>query len=343
MYTLFEVSEFSQTLCDFLCVCTSVQCEVLRSTFSRESQHTWEHRLRDAIVQTPSARKALRPPPSTATAKEQADYADADEVALGIARSSIPDKIYSHFIRCPTVLRLFEEVKKFYEPQNEQHEMELELALTRLKLKKDDDYITYTARASRIMQQLSCRNTKLDERGEETASSKEANRKLENKVCYAVLNGLDREMEWFTQMVTTVSPTGLKLDNISEHLQRQERLGAVQQEEANSDYSKVTPVFFTGGGGRGGGRGSYQQFGDQGGRDSGRGGGRFDSGRGGGRFGNGSGGGRFGNASGGGRSGGKDKSHIQCFRCNGWGHFQNECPNGAAGQSNGNGGKELQM
>ena len=156
-------------------------------------------------------------------------------------------------------------------------------------------------------------------------SSKEANRKLENEVCCAVLNGLGREMEWFAQMVTTVSPTGLKLDNISEHLQRQERLGAVQQELANGDYSKVTPVFFTGGGGRGGDRGRYQQFGDQGGHNSG------------GRFGNRSGGGR----SGGGRTGGKDKSHIQCFQCGNWGHHRNECPNGVAGQSNGNGSKEL--
>ena len=51
---------------------------------SRESQHTWEPILRNAKVQTPRARKALRPPLPTPTPKELADYVDADEVALGI-------------------------------------------------------------------------------------------------------------------------------------------------------------------------------------------------------------------------------------------------------------------
>ena len=95
----------------------------------------------------------------------------------------------------------------------------------------------------------------------------------------------------------------------------EERLGAAKQEEAKGDSSsKGTPMFYAGGG-RGGGRG---RFGDQGGRGSG------------------SGGGRFGNGSGGG-SGEKNKSHIQCYQCKGWGHYKNECPNGAGS----GGSKEL--
>ena len=73
----------------------------------------------------------------------------------------------------------------------------------------------------------------------------------------------------------------------------------MKQEEANGDSSSK---------GRGD-RGRYQHFGNR------------------------SGGGR----SEGGRTGEKNKSHIQCYQCKGWGHYKNECPNGAGS----GGSKEL--
>ena len=270
------------------------------TVLSAKSYSAWQLRATDIIRQDKDARKALQPKPSArAMPEEQAEWQEADKVALSIVRSSIPDRILPQFIKCSTTPELFEEVRKYYEPNTEQREMEVEFELLTIRKKPDEDYMTYGARAGELWNELSRRNLKLNERGEETDSSKEASSKLENKVCYAVLNGLDEDMQWFSQMATTFAPSGLKMEVVMRNLLRQERLGFTMQrrQATEPDYSNRKPAFAgvisnqgggqgggsSGGSGDGGGRPWRPHMEQQGGRGSG------------------------------GR--GKDKSHIRCYNC----------------------------
>ena len=298
------------------------------TVLSAKSYPAWPLRATDTIRQDKDARRALQPKPTArATPEELAEWQEADKVALSIVRSSIPDRIFPQFTRCSTTQELFDEVRKYYEPNTEQRQMELEFELLTIRKRPDEDYMTYGARAGELWNELSIRCIKRNERGEETDSSKEASSKLENKVCYAVLNGLDEDMQWFSQMATTFAPSGLKMEVIMMHLLRQERLGIAKQrrQETEHDYSDRKPAF-TGligyrGGGQGGGSGGSGDGGDRPWRPP------MEQGRG-----------------SGGRGKGKDKSRIRCFNCGVWGHYANECPNSRSGggqsQASGSGGQQ---